>query len=50
MVSYFNQNQKLRGSEWREHSREERVIKLDWIVVRRVERIVAERNEWIKEK
>ena len=31
MVSYFKQNYKVQGVEWREKSREERASRLDWI-------------------
>ena len=45
MVSYFNQNQKFRGAEWRKQNREKRVSKLDWVRVIRVNRIREEQSE-----
>ena len=48
MVSYFNQNQKFRGAEWRKQNREKRVSKLDWVRVIRVNRIREEQSEQIK--
>ena len=48
MVIYFKQNQKLRGAERREQSREERASGLDWVGVIRVKRIKEYQNEWIK--